>query len=85
MSLGPLPATDVMGQKGERWSALWLTWVNGIQQWLGPQGGFGTTGSRPTKGLYVGLAFYDTTLGYPVFVHQVSPTIIWHNGEGAVV
>jgi hypothetical protein len=85
MSLGPLPQTNVIGTKGERWSAVWQSWVNGVQQWLGPQGGFGVTAARPTTGLYVGLAFYDTTLGYPVFVHRVTPSVIWHNAAGAPV
>jgi hypothetical protein len=85
MSLGPLPATDVMGQRGERWSALWLTWVNGVQQWLAPQGGFGASSTRPTKGLYINLSFFDTTLGKPIFVKQVTPTIIWVDATGGAV
>lgn len=85
MSLGPLPATDVFTAKGERMSSLWQAWFNGIQQWLGPQGGFGTTAKRPTLNLYIGLQYFDTTLGYPVFVKRVSPSIIWVNASGTPV
>jgi len=44
----------------------------------------GTTAQRPTTGLWVGRRYYDTTLGYPVYVNSVSPTV-WHNSAGAVV
>ena len=52
----------------------WRTWfsqagriLNGITQ-------SGATTSRPTKGLYVGRRYFDTTLGYPV----------WYDGSGWV-
>jgi hypothetical protein len=44
----------------------------------------GTTAQRPTTNLYVGRPYYDTDLGKPINVHQVSPTI-WHDGVGATV
>ena len=44
----------------------------------------GNTANRPTRFLEVGLMYYDTDLGYPVFVHTVSP-IVWHNAAGTVV
>jgi hypothetical protein len=44
----------------------------------------GTTAERPTKGLYIGRPYYDTTLGYQICVNSVNPTV-WHNGAGAVV
>ena len=92
MSLTPLPTTTniVTDANGRPKSDLYLertyqSWFAAIQRWLGPIGQNGTTAARPTKNLYVGLSYYDTTLGYPVFVHQVSPSIIWHNGAGAAV
>jgi hypothetical protein len=85
MSLSATPATPIIGTKGERLTPIWQVWFNSIQQWLGPQGQFGTTTKRPTSGLYIGLSYYDQTLGYPVFVHQVTPTIVWHNGAGTPV
>jgi hypothetical protein len=45
---------------------------------------YGATTDRPTSGLWIGRQFYDTTLGYPVFVHSVGP-VVWHNAAGAVV
>ena len=83
MSLSALPATNEIAPK-VRMTPLWQLWFNSVQHWLGPQGQFGATSTRPTTGLYVGLSYYDQTLGYPVFVHQVTPTV-WHNGAGATV
>lgn len=83
--LQPFPTdprlTDGQGQP----TPVWQAWLAGVQRWLSPVGQFGTTAQRPTKSLYVGQSYYDTTLGYPVWVHQVSPAIVWHNGAGAVV
>lgn len=85
MSLSPIPtdpkATD---DKGELTPA-YRAWLASVYRWLVPLGQFGTTAQRPTKNLYVGQPYYDTTLGLPVWVHQVSPSIIWHNGAGAAV
>ncbi len=45
----------------------------------------GTTANRPTSNLWIGRIYYDTTLGYPVWVHSVGPPVVWHNGAGAAV
>lgn len=44
----------------------------------------GTTVNRPTTKLIVGQMYYDTTLGKPIWCHQVSP-IVWHDSTGAIV
>lgn len=44
----------------------------------------GTTAQRPTRYLYVGMPYYDTTLGYEINVHTITP-LVWHNGAGAPV
>ena len=57
----------------------WHTIISSAQQ-------SGTTAQRPTKVLWVGRRFYDTTLGYPVWVHSVAGGVAtWHNAAGAVV
>jgi hypothetical protein len=78
MSLSPKPTKPF---KDVQYDA----WFQSIQTWLGPQGQTGSTAIRPTVNLYVGLSYFDTTLGYPVFVKQVSPSIIWVNGSGTPV
>jgi hypothetical protein len=47
----------------------------------------GLSADRPTSGLpvrWIGMPFYDTTLGKPIFLHSVNPDV-WHDGAGAVV
>lgn len=86
MSLSPIPTLrEIDKAKKVEISEIWLGWLNSIQFWLFPIGQFGTTAKRPTTNLYIGFRYYDTTLGYPVWVHQVSPSIIWHNGAGVAV
>lgn len=43
----------------------------------------GATANRPTL-VFVGMEYYDTTLGKPIWCHQQSP-IVWHDATGAVV
>lgn len=43
----------------------------------------GPTGSRPTSPA-LGQTFFDTTLGQPIWVVQVSP-VIWVNASGTTV
>lgn len=93
MSLSPLPSTDRISinesvgrvttyHKVSQW---YQSWFSSIQTWLGPIGQTGTTAARPTNNLYIGLGYFDTTLGYMVWVKQVSPTIVWVNYNGTVV
>ncbi len=42
----------------------------------------GTTANRPTAILWIGRQYYDTDLGYPVFVHSVGPPVVWHDAAG---
>jgi hypothetical protein len=44
----------------------------------------GTTANRPTVSLWIGRRYYDTTLGLPIWVHQISPAIVWHKADGTV-
>ena len=84
MSLSPLPQTNLLTDSKGVMTAVWQAWFGSIFQWLGPQGQAGTTAQRPTTKLYIGLQFFDTTLGLPVFVKSLNPTV-WVNGAGAVV
>lgn len=43
-----------------------------------------TTANRPTAGLWIGRQFFDTTLGKPVYVKSIRPTV-WVDGAGTVV
>jgi hypothetical protein len=45
----------------------------------------GSTLSRPTKGLWTGRPYFDSTLGKPIWVKEVRPAIVWVDASGAVV
>ena len=44
----------------------------------------GTTTNRPTKNLFVGRPYFDTTLGKPVWLKSASPSV-WVDATGASV
>lgn len=44
----------------------------------------GTSSTRPSVGLWVGRQYFDTTLGLPIYVKSLTPTV-WVNAAGAVV
>lgn len=51
--------------------------INAIQQ-------SGTTAQRPTKNLWIGRPYFDTTLGYRIDLRSVKPNV-WVNGAGVPV
>lgn len=85
MSLPPAPTDPFVSDSRGMLKPTWQAWLSAIQSWVYPLGSFGSTATRPTKGLYIGYMYIDTTLGYPVWVYQVSPSIVWHNASGAAV
>jgi hypothetical protein len=85
MSLAPIPTGTTIADKTGRLSDDYISWFQSIQQWLAPQGQTGITSARPTNRLYVGLGYFDTTLGYMVWVKQVSPSIVWVRYDGTTV
>lgn len=45
----------------------------------------GSTLNRPTKTLWLGRTYYDTTLSKPIWVKQVRPSIVWVDASGTPV
>lgn len=82
--LGPIPRPEGFVGKDYRLHAPWQAWFSLISFILQPMGGNGVTASRPTNNLYVGLMYFDSTLGLPVFIKSLNPTV-WVNGAGSVV
>lgn len=88
MSVSPLPSTrqisDVTGQLNVLWEAFFAS----VYFWLRPEGASGSTVNRPkptgSVQLYVGQCYFDTTLGYPVYVKSINP-VVWVNGAGSHV
>ncbi len=81
MSLKQPPLTSQPLMPSGFFSREWITWLNSL--WLAsmPATQSGTTAQRPTKGLYTGTRYFDTTLGKPIFYK----TSGWVDATGASV
>lgn len=44
----------------------------------------GATAQRPTKNLWLGRRYYDTTLNKPVYLSAVSPNV-WRDAAGTII
>ena len=62
----------------------WINWFMAVFYICFDQQNSGTTAQRPTKRLYVGKRYFDTTLGLPIWLKTVS-TSTWVNGAGTTV
>lgn len=63
----------------------WREWFTRVG--ILANGDSGTTANRPTRGLYIGKSYFDTDLGYPVYLVSVKPNV-WTDGappSGAVI
>lgn len=59
----------------------WISWVHAI---VTADQQSGTTAKRPTDRMYVGRPYFDTTLGKPIWVQSINPTV-WCDATGAAV
>jgi hypothetical protein len=75
-----VPMFDAAGN----FTPAWAGWFSQAQQILQDLSSSGSTASRPTNALYTGKFYFDTTLGLPIWVKSVNPTV-WVNGAGAAV
>ena len=92
--IGNLPRPQIIDHFDEkgRWvmhpisklTQSWLAWFSAAQKILQSIGNSGTTSHRPTHNLYVGQQYFDTSLGYPVWVKSIDP-IVWVQYDGTVV
>lgn len=88
MPINPIPTTPIIVDEQGALSPIYQAFFSSIHDWLGPVGLSGTTAQRPVNTtqnrLYIGQMYFDTTLGLPVFVKSLNPTV-WVNAAGAVV
>jgi hypothetical protein len=89
MSLAPIPTTLQIVDKGGALERSYQAWLASIQYYLAPVGTNGTTANRPVNAspqrpLYVGQSYFDSTLGKPIWVKSLNPTV-WVDAAGTVV
>lgn len=69
------PATNADTTLGPGWAA----WFSAAFMILTGLTASGTTANRPTKGLWVGRPYFDSTLGYNVYYDGTG----WVDGNGS--
>ena len=69
------PPTTAVDKNGDSVSQSWLSFFNSVYGILSALTQSGTSDQRPTKLLWVGRTYFDTTLGKP----------IWYSGLGWVL
>lgn len=65
-------------------SGAFSNWLNQIFLILFDVQNSGPTASRPTRNMYVGKQYFDVTLGIPIWVQSLGPTV-WVDATGAPV
>ena len=59
----------------------WVSWLEKIGRYACSVSESGVTANRPTKNLWIGRPFFDTTLGKPVWYDGTN----WVDATGATV
>lgn len=88
MSLSPAPLGADITQKGGFTTPAWKAWLSQLFGVVSSVNRSGTTAQRPIASaqipLAIGQQYFDTTLGIPVWVKTLNPTV-WVNSAGAPV
>lgn len=74
--------TPVVDERGQL-TVPWAQWVHRTHAAAFATQQSGPTAERPTKVLWIGRTYFDTTLGIPVWVSQVKPAVEWVDSTGA--
>ncbi len=77
MNLGTPPFAQPINQAGQV-STHWAEFIANVQRLLSGLVESGTTAQRPTKNLYTGRMYFDTTLGLPIWYSTSS----WVKADG---
>lgn len=78
--LGGLPQLPMM--LAERFTAAWGGWFSTAQNILTASSSSGVTAARPTTNQYIGMPFFDTTLGKPVWLKTPGASPVWVDATG---
>ena len=77
------PSNSAIVDDGQMMTPPWGGWFSRIHDICASAQQSGATADRPTAVLWIGRRFFDSTLGKPVYVKSVRPTV-WVDGVGTV-
>ena len=83
--LGGLPQPPMFVQLGEKvlkFTSEWGGWFSTAQRILTAASSSGPTTSRPTQGQYVGMPYFDTSLGKPIWLKTPGASPVWVDATG---
>lgn len=83
----PQPPTGVIADKNGNVQPGWYPFFSTVQVLLNLSTQAGTTASRPSsqiQGRWIGMPYYDTSLGIPVYLASINPDV-WKSAAGAPV
>lgn len=78
-----LPSNDPVTVAGVTFRT-WAQWFSRVHTIVTSLQQSGATADRPTSVLWLGRRYFDTTLGIPVWVQSVKPTV-WVDATGSAV
>lgn len=88
MSLSPVPNTRQITDGHGVLLNIWVAFFSSLNYWLRPVGASGTTANRPVTSssiqLYIGQTYFDQSLGKPIWVKSLNPTV-WCDATGSAV
>jgi hypothetical protein len=88
MPINPIPTDPVIVDTKQRLTPVYQAFFSSVHDWLGAVGQSGPTSQRPVSTaqnpVYIGQEYFDTTLGFPVWLKQLNP-MVWVNAAGAMV
>lgn len=75
-------STQLVDQNGNV-TVPWSQWIQRTQNIVRTLNTSGPTAQRPVDILWIGLFFFDTTIGKPIWLKSVNPNV-WVDGAGTV-
>lgn len=79
-----LPSNDPVVGDNKHAFRTWMQWFSRVHDIVLSIQQSGPTADRPTKLLWVGRVYFDTTLGKPVWLESVRPDV-WVDASGSPV
>jgi hypothetical protein len=77
------PSNNALVTDDQNITMSWLQWVQRTHTIASSLQQSGPTSERPTSLLWIGRRYFDTDLGYPIWLRSIEPNV-WINAEGRV-